>query len=53
MPGIDGFQVSEEIKKNPKLKDTPIIFLSAMNDEESIVNGFKKGVMSHRVCKNA
>lgn len=43
MPGIDGFQVSEEIKKNPKLKDTPIIFLSAMNDEESIVNGFKKG----------
>ncbi|HOK02860.1 MAG TPA: diguanylate cyclase [Spirochaetota bacterium] len=43
MPGMDGFQVSEEIKKNPKLKDTPIIFLSAMNDEESIVNGFKKG----------
>jgi len=43
MPGIDGFQFSEAIKSNPRLNDTPIIFVSAMNDEESIIKGFKSG----------
>ncbi len=43
MPGIDGFQFSESIKTNPRLKDTPVIFLSAMNDEESIIRGFNSG----------
>ena len=43
MPGIDGFEFSQKIKKNDKLKDTPIIFLSAMNDEESIIKGFGCG----------
>jgi PleD family two-component response regulator len=43
MPGIDGYQFSESIKSNPRLKDTPVIFLSAMNDEESIIKGFKSG----------
>ncbi len=43
MPGIDGYQFSESIKANPRLKDTPVIFLSAMNDEESIIKGFSSG----------
>lgn len=43
MPGIDGYQFSESIKTNPRLKDTPVIFLSAMNDEESIIKGFNSG----------
>lgn len=43
MPGIDGYQFSESIKVNPRLKDTPVIFLSAMNDEDSIIQGFKSG----------
>jgi len=43
MPGIDGYQFSESIKANPKLSGTPVIFLSAMNDEESIIKGFKSG----------
>ena len=43
MPGIDGYQFSESIKANPRLKDTPVIFLSAMNDEDSIIKGFKSG----------
>jgi len=43
MPGIDGFQFCEQLKKNYRLKETPVIFLSAMNDEKSIINGFKCG----------
>lgn len=43
MPGIDGFQFCEQLKKTSRLKDTPVIFLSAMNDETSIINGFKCG----------
>ena len=43
MPGIDGFQFCEQLKKTPRLKDTPVIFLSAMNDEKSIIKGFKSG----------
>ena len=43
MPGIDGFQFCEYLKRTPRLKDTPIIFLSAMNDETSIINVFKCG----------
>jgi len=43
MPGIDGYQFSEAIQSNARLKDTPVIFLSAMNDEESIIKGFQSG----------
>lgn len=43
MPGIDGYEFCEHIKNIPKLTDTPVIFLSAMDDEESIIKGFKCG----------
>ncbi len=43
MPGIDGFEFCESIKSNLRLKETPVIFLSAMDDEKSIINGFKCG----------
>jgi len=43
MPGIDGYEFCQTMKNNPKLKHTPIIFLSAMNDEKSIIKGFENG----------
>jgi len=43
MPGIDGFEVCRRIKSNQKLKEIPIIFLTAKNQSEYIVNGFKAG----------
>lgn len=45
MPGIDGFEFCRVMKNNPKIKDTPIIFLSAMDDEKSIINGFDSGAV--------
>jgi diguanylate cyclase (GGDEF)-like protein len=43
MPGIDGFEFCEHMKNMPKMADIPVIFLSAMDDEASIIKGFKCG----------
>jgi len=45
MPGIDGYEFCRVMKNNPKIKDTPIIFLSSMNDESSIIKGFESGAV--------
>jgi diguanylate cyclase (GGDEF)-like protein len=47
MPGIDGFEFCKVMKNNPKIKHTPIIFLSAMNDEKSIIKGFENGAVDY------
>jgi len=43
MPGMDGFQVCEELKRDPKTMDIPIIFLTARNEQEDVLEGFKVG----------
>lgn len=43
MPGMDGFEVAEHLKVDEKLKNIPVIFLTALDDTESIVKGFKLG----------
>lgn len=35
MPEIDGFQLCREIRKDPVLKNTPVIIITALTDEES------------------
>lgn len=43
MPEMDGFEVCEEIKKNPELCDIPVIFISALSDTEDKVKAFRRG----------
>ena len=44
MPGMDGFEVAETIAGFNKSKDTPIIFLSAVNtDKRFITKGYTSG----------
>ncbi|MCF2497529.1 hybrid sensor histidine kinase/response regulator [Dyadobacter chenhuakuii] len=44
MPGMDGFEVAEAISGFGKAKDTPIIFLSAVNKEKKfITKGYSSG----------
>lgn len=43
MPGMDGFEVARLVKKNPKLKHIPILFISALDDKENIIKGFEHG----------
>lgn len=43
MPGMDGFEVAERLKSEEFRCEIPIIFLTALDDTQSIVNGFKLG----------
>jgi len=47
MPILDGYQTCEIMKKDPLLKDIPIIFITAKVDSESIVKGFKLGAVDY------
>lgn len=44
MPGMDGFEVAERLKSEEYRCEIPIIFMTALDDTQSIVNGFKLGV---------
>lgn len=43
MPEMDGFEVCRRLKINVSTADIPVIFLTANNLQESIVNGFEVG----------
>ena len=43
MEGISGFQMAEMMKKNPDTADIPIIFISARDTEDDMVNGLNIG----------
>lgn len=43
MPELNGFEVCRAIRANPKLRDVPIIFLTARTELDDIVHGFEIG----------
>ncbi len=43
MPGMDGIETCEEIKKQPVLKDTLVAFLTARGEDYSQIAGFDAG----------
>ena len=43
MPDMTGIEVCTEIKQKDKLKDIPIIFLSALSETSDKVEGFRAG----------
>lgn len=43
MPVMDGKQTCEAIRRHPTLKDTMIVFLSAVEEEENQVNSYRAG----------
>lgn len=43
MPGMDGFEVCRLLKENPRLKEIPVIFISAAADLEDKVRAFQAG----------
>ncbi|MDX2217269.1 MAG: response regulator [Oculatellaceae cyanobacterium bins.114] len=43
MPGMDGYEVCQRLKQNPKTEEIPIIFLSALSDVRNIVSAFQVG----------
>jgi DNA-binding response OmpR family regulator len=43
MPGMDGYQVCAELKRDAHLRDVPVIFISAFNEANDKVRGFAAG----------
>ncbi len=43
MPGIDGFETCRRLKDNELTKDIPVIFLTALSDQDHILKGFSVG----------
>jgi len=47
MPGMDGFEVCSRLKSDPKSRDIPVIFLSALDDTANKVRGFAAGAVDY------
>lgn len=47
MPEMDGFEVIQQIKKNQRNTNIPVIFLSAKDQPEDIVKGFELGAVDY------
>ena len=47
MPIMDGHEVARQLKEMPDMAEIPVIFLSALNSTEDIVQGFKLGAADY------
>ena len=43
MPGMDGYELCRILKGKEKTKNIPIVFISALDDPQDIVDGFRLG----------
>lgn len=47
MPGMDGYEVCKRIKKNHHIREIPVIFITALGEEEDEYRGFKIGCVDY------
>lgn len=47
MPEVDGFTVCRKIKEDPRLKEIPVIFLTAKGGGEALAEGFESGAVMY------
>jgi len=43
MPGMNGFEVCEQLKKDPVTMEIPVVFLTGKTDADSIIKAFEVG----------
>lgn len=43
MPGMNGYEVCEVLKKDKQTRDIPVVFMSALSETVDIVRGFEAG----------
>lgn len=49
LPGMDGFDVLAEIKRNPETSNIPVIILSNLGQKEEIEKGLRLGALDYLV----
>jgi len=47
MPEMDGYETCKHLKNNPDTADIPIIFLTAKNERESMIQAFEAGAVDY------
>ena len=47
LPGIDGYEVCERLKADPRTKNIPVLFLSAHTEIDEKTRGFEKGAVDY------
>jgi DNA-binding response OmpR family regulator/DNA-binding CsgD family transcriptional regulator len=47
MPGMNGFEVCRQIKSNPEWRALPILFMTALDEDEEKVNAFRAGAVDY------
>ncbi len=47
MPGIDGYEVCRRLKADPRTRDIPVIFLSALREPGDKLRGFEQGAVDY------
>lgn len=47
MPGIDGFEVCQRLKKDPLLADIPVVFTTGLGDTEDEMRGLSLGAIDY------
>ncbi len=45
LPGIDGFELLERVKKDPDLKEIPVIILSNLGQKSEVEKGLELGAV--------
>ena len=43
MPNKDGWEVLKGVRSNPKIKDVPVIILTAKNEDKDMFTGYEMG----------
>lgn len=49
MPGMDGFQVLETLRKDPETAGVPVLMLTARDQHNDILKGYQMGATSYLV----
>lgn len=47
MPDMDGYETCRQLKLDPRLRDIPVVFVTAMNDAEAETEGFALGAADY------
>jgi DNA-binding response OmpR family regulator len=49
LPGKDGFEILEEMKKNDELKDIPVILLTNLGQRKDVEKGLELGAVDYLI----